>query len=129
MITNTTAYLDYQEACGIAAAELRNHIERQTLDTSARGRSVRGAYRLYASMAGRAARQTDDLYRFMWSEAYRQQRKLDRDHDKRVARFAKQWIGASVELLTNPRRIDDLVAPGWDDEVSVKFVVEQRNTA
>jgi hypothetical protein len=93
-----------------ARDQLREYIRSRTLDTSRRGESVRMAREIYLDMHGhiapfkdRAMRQTQ--HRFMWQEAYRQQRKRDAGMRKMIDNFGVRVLPDIIKFITRDPKL------------------------
>lgn len=102
-------YDEFKEAREELRLDLRAHIARQSTDQTSRGCSVSGAYAIYRNMTGHTLRHVERYARFMWKEAYRQQRKRDRAHHKFLRTILSASMPDIVATLTNPRKIDQLL--------------------
>jgi hypothetical protein len=97
-----------------ARDELREYIRSRTLDTSRRGESVRMAHAIYLDMHGHIAvpkmnhRMRAATYRFMWQQAYRQQRKRDAGMRKMIDNFSVRVLPDIVKFITRDPKSYDL---------------------
>lgn len=102
-------YDEFKEAREELRLDLRAHIARQSTDQTSRGCSVSGAYAIYRNMIGHALPYVERYARFMWQEAYRQQRKRDRANHKFLQTIISTSLPGIVATLTNPCKIDQLL--------------------
>jgi hypothetical protein len=79
---------------------IRRHIADNTLDSSARGRSVQAALVAY-----RGHRHEFHTARGAWCCAYRTERKRAKRHSIRNGAFAKAWLPGAVKVLTTPLEV------------------------